>query len=250
MKTKLRNDDTNNTKGTTFTNNTNVKNTGKFLNKCGIIRNTAKAVMIAAVIFAIIFTCGCTGNSGNDTPAHPAVEKEITALYSNNPDEQKAAVNNLVRMGNEAIIPLTKVFASGDSEASKYAAVALYTIGESSIDPLINVLNTGSQTEREWAANTLCLFEARAVPSLINVVKTGSKPAQDAAEIAIIRIGEPAIPFLELEANRGTPVTADKMRTLIYSIRATDNLQHRLAEEGNAGNSGNTGTADSADQTA
>jgi hypothetical protein len=110
------------------------------------------------------------------------------------------------------------------------AAVALYSIGESSIDPLINVLNTGSQTEREWAANTLCLFEARAVPSLINVVKTGSKQGQEIAEIAIIKIGEPALPFLELEANRGTPVTADKMRSLIYSIRATEGLQQRLSE--------------------
>ena len=222
MKTKIRNDGT---------------DTGKYLkliNNGGIIRNAAKATVIAAVILAVILSCGCTGNGGgNDKPVNPEIEQNIKDLYSTDDAVRKAAVNNLILAGNEAIVPLTKVFSSGDKTASMNAAVALYSIGESSIDPLINVLNTGSQTEREWAANTLCLFEARAVPSLINVVKTGSKQGQEIAEIAIIKIGEPALPFLELEANRGTPVTADKMRSLIYSIRATEGLQQRLSAEGN-----------------
>lgn len=216
MKTKIRDDGT---------------DIGKFLNNGGTVRNAAKAAVIAAVIFAVILTCGCTGNGGgNDKPVNPEIEQSINDLYSADDAVRKAAVNKLILAGDEAIVPLTKVFSSGDKTASMNAAVALYSIGESSIDPLINVLNTGSQTEREWAANTLCLFEARAVPSLINVVKTGSKQGQEIAEIAIIKIGEPALPFLELEANRGTPVTADKMRSLIYSIRATEGLQQRLSE--------------------
>lgn len=220
MKTKIRNDGT---------------NIDKLLNNYGIIRNAAKATAIAAVILAIILTCGCTGNGGgSDKPVSPEIEQNIKDLYSADDAVRKTAVNNLILAGDEAIVPLTKVFSSGDKTASMNAAVALYTIGESSIDPLIDVLNTGSQTEREWAANTLCLFEARAVPSLINVVKTGSKQGQEIAEIAIIKIGEPALPFLELEANRGSPVTADKMNSLIYSIRATEGLQQRLSAEGNA----------------
>ncbi len=205
------------------------KNNGKFRN------NITQAVMIAAVVLAVILTCGCTGNTGSsNSPANTAVDQNITVLYSNDAEEQKNAVANLVLMGDESIIPLTKVFSSGNNAASMNAAVALYYIGDSSIEPLINLLNTGTQNEREWAVNTLCLFENRAVPSLIDTIKTGSKTAQESAEIAIIKIGEPAIPFLELEYYSGKDSKyADVMQSLITSIRATDRLQQRLSEEGN-----------------
>lgn len=178
----------------------------------------------ALCVLALTFACGCAGGG---------VQPLIEDLYSDDQATQKAAAEELVKIGSPAIEPLIGVFASGDQQASMWAATALCQIGEPSIDPLIEELGAPGEAERTWAANTLACIGRPAVLSLINEVETGTVVSKESAKVALIKMGTDAVPALQ---QRMAVVGGEKKATyqaLLQSIYLTEQLR-----AGNA--SGNT----------
>ena len=184
--------------------------------------NIKISVIILFITGLLVFATGCIGDT------EPEIQGYIGDLYSEDNETVKAAVAHLSGKGDAAVKPLIGVFSSGNQKASGYAAVTLVYIGDPSIDPLIEALGSNDENTREWSSNVLVFGGQAAVTELIDTVNSGSATAKNMAAITLIKIGEPALPLLNLELNTNPDADLPEISAIIQSIHATENLQEKL----------------------
>jgi HEAT repeat protein len=169
----------------------------------------------ALCVLAATLGCGCTGG----------VQPLIDDLYADDPATQRAAAEELVKIGTPAVEPLIGVFASGDQSASMWAAAALCQIGDAAVDPLIDELEAADENERIWAINTLACIGQPAILPLINEVETGTLISKESAKVALIKMGPAAVPALQQRMAMVDEEKKDTYQKLILSIQVTEQMR-------------------------
>lgn len=168
--------------------------------------------------------CGCTDGTTGGGSTDSAIDQQIQALSSDDPDTELAAITYLTDAGEPAVQPIINSFAAGDNKTRIYGAFILKEIGEPAIVPLVAALDAEDPDTRLISAGTLVGIGAPAVPSLLDALERGDSDPQKVKEV-IIRIGEPAIPALQAAALSANPEYAGEADALIKSIYLSGKLQ-------------------------
>jgi HEAT repeat protein len=161
--------------------------------------------------------CGCTDSTTGGGSTDSAIDQQIQALSSDDPDTELAAITYLTDAGTPAVQPIINSFAAGDNKTRIYGAFILQEIGEPAIAPLVAALDTEDPDTKMISATTLVGIGAPAVPYLLDALERGDSDKQKVKEV-IIRIGEPALPALQAAALSKNPEYAREADVLTKSI--------------------------------
>ncbi|MDE4908313.1 hypothetical protein L0665_06780 [Methanogenium marinum] len=195
-------------------------------------------VLILLLLAACI--CGCTDSTGGGAGTNSVIDQQIQALSSDDSDTELAAITALIQTGEPAVQPIIDSFAVSDNKTRIYGAFILQEIGDPAIPSLVAALNSENKDTRSICATTLVGMGASAVPYLLDALERGDSDTQKVKEV-IIRIGDPAIPALQIAALSQNPTFAAEADALIKSIYFSGKLK-----TGGLAGSQNT-TADSED---
>lgn len=174
---------------------------------------------VGALILLVLAVgiCGCTDSTAEGDGTDSAIDQQIKALSSDNPDAELAAITYLTRTGEPAVQPVIDSFAAGDNKTRIYGAFILQEIGDPAIPSLVTALDAEDVNTKMICATTLVSIGAPAVPYLLDALERGDSDTQKVKEV-IIRIGEPAIPALQAAALSQNPEYAREADALIKSI--------------------------------
>ncbi len=183
-----------------------------------------KAGALISLLLLAACICGCTEDAAGGAGTGGMIDQQIQALSSDDSDTELAAITALIQTGEPAVQPIIDSFAAGDNKTRIYGAFILQEIGEPAIPPLIDALDSEDKDTRSICATTLVGISAPAVPYLLDALERGDSDTQKIKEV-LIRIGDPAIPALQIAALSPNPTFAAEADALIKSIYFSGKLQ-------------------------
>lgn len=169
---------------------------------------------------------------GPVTKAAQAEGQDMGALFkafdNSNPEVRRKAANEIGKQGLEgapAVPSLIEALADEDRAVQKAAVRALGSIGRPAVPSLTKALQDHRPPVREGSALALARMPAEAVPAvpalILNLIDEVGN-VRTAAEHALRRIGEPAVPELIKSKESGSEeiksaaaAVLDKMRDVV-----------------------------------
>jgi hypothetical protein len=123
------------------------------------------------------------------------VERQTARLKSSDRAGRYAASEELVKIGQRAVVPLTVALKDPDPDIRWHAAWALWSIKDPrAVEPLIGSLEDSNSVTRGISAKALGQLEdPRAIKPLIVTLKDSDPAVQKEAIVALGNIGIPAV---------------------------------------------------------
>lgn len=147
---------------------------------------------LIGTICLILFGLGFTSTVASQSP-----DQALQDLNSPDADLRRQASERLIEAGSASVAPLIDLLQNGNSSVRKEAALILGAIGDTrAVKPLVNSLKDNNSDVRWAAIWSLVQIGSAAVAELIQSFDNGGPGADAGAEIALSKIGAPAVPQL------------------------------------------------------
>jgi HEAT repeat protein len=150
---------------------------------------------------------------------HEEVEAQITRIRQGGLEERRAAVRELVALGERAVGPLiAALLAEPDPDPRWYMAGALGRIGSPGVAPLLVAMRENTDHDfRRYAAAVLGEVRGSAIQPLIEALQDPDREIRQFAALALCRIGDPAVGPLKEACAEGGDVEA-KARQVLWKL--------------------------------
>lgn len=150
---------------------------------------------------------------------HDEIERQINRIRHGELEERRAAVSELVALGEPAVVPLiAALLREPDPDPRWYLAGALGRIGAPSVGPLLASMKEHDDHQfRRYAAAALGEIRGSAIQPLIGALQDPDREVRQFAALALCRIGDPAVGPLKEACAVGGEVGA-RARQVLWKL--------------------------------